>query len=144
MKNGKTAVLSGLPRLHFILISTDEWARQALFFFFFFLVVTETLVGLLTLSLMLEPAYDLNYRIIFKQGLIQLFVFQSLQNCRLRNRHPFNRVFKQINQFFLSWLSLNMPLELSVVYSVLNFRLLAAYVFKPSTDTNGKSFFLNR
>ena len=88
MKNGKTAVLSGLPRLHFILISTDEWARQALFFFFFFLVVTETLVGLRTLSLMLEPAYDLNHRIIFKQGLIQLFVFQSLQNCRLRSWRP--------------------------------------------------------
>ena len=26
----------------------------------------------------------------------------------------------------------------------LNFRLLAACVFKPSTDTNGNSFFLNR
>ena len=86
------------------------------FSFSFFLVVTETLVGLLTLSLMLEPAYDLNYRIIFKQGLIQLFVFQSLQNYRLRSWRPFNRVFKQINQFFLSWLSLNMPLELSVVF----------------------------
>ena len=55
MNNGKTAVPSGLSCLHFILTSINEWAGQA-FFFLFFLVVTETLVGQLTLSLILEPA----------------------------------------------------------------------------------------
>ena len=115
------------------------------FCFSFFLVVTETLVGLLTLSLMLEPAYDLNYRIIFKQGLIQLFVFQSLQNCRLRSWRPFNRVLKQINQFFFIMVVAEYAFgTFCRIRACLNFRLLAACVFKPSTDTNGNSFFLNR
>ena len=113
MNNGKTAFTSGLPCLHFILISTNERAREA-FFFFFFLFVTETLVGLLSLSLLFEPAYDLSYRIIIKHRLTQFFVQQSLQNCGLRNCCPFNHVLKQINQF-LTWLSPNMPWDLSVV-----------------------------
>ena len=100
MNNDKTAFTSGLPGLHFILISTNERAREAFFFFFFFLFVTETLVGLLSLSLLFEPAYDLSYRIIFKHHLTQFFVCQSLQNCGLRNCCPFNHVLKQINQFF--------------------------------------------
>ena len=113
------------------------------FFFFFFLFVTETLVGLLSLSLLFEPAYDLSYRIIIKHRLTQFFVCQSLQNCGLRNCCPFNHVLKQINQF-LTWLSPNMPWDLSVVSVGAQISLMAACVLKHSTDKNGNSFFLNR
>ena len=122
MNNGKTAVPFGLPCLHFL---------------FFFLVVTETLVGLLTLSPILEPAYDLSYRIILKQLLIQFFVCQSLQNCRLRNRRSFNHVLKQINQFFSMVFAKYAFESFSRIRGCPNFRLMAACVFKHSTDTNG-------
>ena len=106
-------------------------------FSFFFLVVTETLVGLLTLSPILEPAYDLSYRIILKQLIIQFFVCQSLQNCRLRNRHSFNHVLKQINQFFSMVFAKYAFGSFSRIRGCPNFRLMADCVFKHSTDTNG-------
>ena len=107
------------------------------YIFFFFLVVTETLVGLLTLSPLLEPAYDLSYRIILKQLLIQFFVCQSLQNCRLRIRRSFNHVLKQINQFFSVVFAKYAFGSFSRIRGCPNFRLMAACVFKHSTDTNG-------
>ena len=106
-------------------------------FSFFFLVATETLVGLLTLSPILEPAYDLSYRIILKQLIIQFFVCQSLQNCRLRNRRSFNHVLKQINQFFSMVFAKYAFGSFSRIRGYPNFRLMAACVFKHSTDTNG-------
>ena len=106
-------------------------------FSFFFLVVTETLVGLLTLSPILEPAYDLSYRIILKQLLIQFFVCQSLQNCGLRNRRSFNHVLKQINQFFSMVFAKYAFGSFSRIRGCPNFRLMAACVFKNFTDTNG-------
>ena len=144
MNNGKTAFTSGLSCLHFILISTNERAREAFFFSFFFLLATETLVGLLSLSLLFEPAYDLSYRIIFKHRLTQFFVCQSLQNCGLRNCCPFNHVLKQINQFFNMVVAKYALGSFSRIRGCPNFRLMAACVLKHSTDKNGNSFFLNR
>ena len=106
-------------------------------FFFFFLVVTETMVGLLTLLPILEPAYDLSYRKILKQRLIQFFVCQSLQNCRLRNRRSFNHVLKQFNQLFSMVVAKYAFGSFNCIRGCPNLRLMAACVFKQFTDRNG-------
>ena len=106
-------------------------------FSFFFLVVTETMVGLLTLLPILEPAYDLSYRKILKQRLIQFFVCQSLQNCRLRNRRSFNHVLKQFNQLFSMVVAKYAFGSFNCIRGCPNLRLMAACVFKQFTDRNG-------